>query len=168
MQQTSIKQGVLYGAVIAAVIGLTGCAHVSGTSLFPSTFSSPQMLLCEQPKSCVDAKIISHASTAHTVALQIRITHEHHHYDIQRVSFDNGQQMLTYMPIQMSMRALGQGQYLSFTTISVPSNLVQQLAGSRLEMKIYTDHGVIKRYLAVDGKYTPLYVELAQKRTIVK
>lgn len=98
-----------------------------------------------------ECEIIPHASTAHTVALQVRMTHMHHHYDIQRVSFDNGQKMLTYMPIQQSMRALGQGQYLSFTTISVPANLIQQLPGPRLKMDIYTDRGVIKRYLAVDG-----------------
>ena len=155
-----------YYLSVCAVFSFTGCTHYSGNPIFPSKLSSAQLLVCEQTNSCVDVKIIPHASTAHTVALQIRISHAHQHYDIQRVSFDNNQQMLTYMPIQQSMRAVGQGQYLSFTTISVPRNLTEQLAGPQLNMNIYTDRSVIKRYLAINGQYAPLYLELNQRQII--
>jgi hypothetical protein len=157
---------ICYYLSMCSVLAFTGCTHYADNYLFPSKLSSAALLVCEQPRSCVDAKIIPYASTANMVALQIRITHEHHHYDIQRISFDNGQQMLSYMPIRPSMRAVGKGQYLSFTSISVPYNLTSQLIGPRLTMTIYTDRNVIKRYLAMDGQYAPLYLELDQRRII--
>ena len=166
MYRYNQAKGMVLSLVSFAMFTVTGCTQYVESNGLLSRWSSPKLLLCENEHSCVNVKIIPHASTAHTVALQIRMTHMHHHYDIQRVSFDNGQKMLTYMPIQQSMRALGQGQYLSFTTISVPANLIQQLPGPRLKMDIYTDRGVIKRYLAVDGQYAPLYIELADRKII--
>ena len=162
--QWQISRRLFIGILFFGTALLAGCETSPWTTQVKEHWGKERLLICDDVHDCVDAKIIERASSQYTVAIQIRFTNPSYHYDIQRISFDNDIQVLSYMPTQQSMRALSQGQYLSFNQITVPANLMQQLQGQRIAMNIYTDKGLIRRYLWVDGLYTPLYAELEQRR----
>lgn len=151
---------------LVAITMLSGCSNLPWSEQVRDVREKQGLLACDEQRFCPSVRILPQYSNLTTVVLEVKITSENHHYEIQRVSFDNQQQLLNYMPMRPAYRTVNKGLYHSFVNISIPANLMQQLAGERIAIDIHTDRGKVRRYLYDHGQQAKLYQDLEQRRQL--
>ncbi|WP_227554952.1 hypothetical protein [Acinetobacter johnsonii] len=92
--------------------------------------------------------------------LQTQVVKTYNKYDIQKVVFTNGQKSQTFAVTGPTEHDHVLGTNRSTNYILAPVNLMSSLKGTNsIKMNIYTDQGIISRYVYKDGVSAPILGE---------
>lgn len=143
-------------ALIFGSVLMTGCATTQNVE----NVSTVGLLICKPNELCPIVTVSWNESHKDLLKLRVSLNSTKTQYDIQKVIFDNGQQSYSFSPVGKTEQDFVFGNYRSRNSIITPVNLMNNLRGSdQILMNIYTDKGVISRYVYKDGQEALIYKE---------
>lgn len=138
---------------------MTGCATVQNTE----QNSTRGLLLCAPNEICPIVKVNWNEQDLSTFKVNVLLDNPTIYYDIQSISFENGQKSHSFTPIAPTLKQFVYGNYRSNSSIITPMDIMADFKGSdAISMKIVTDKGTISRYIYKDGQESSVYKQLKQ------
>ena len=138
---------------------LSGCAT---TSIDPSrqNVGTTGLLICAQNELCPVVTVSWNESNKELLKLKMHLSSTYNKYDIQKVVFTTGQISQTFAVTGPTENDHVLGTNRSTNYILAPVNLMSKLKGTdSIKMDIYTDRGIISRYVYKDGVSAPILGE---------
>lgn len=145
--KTSIALGLLSSI-------LCGCAALPQSD---HNIGVKGLLICEPTELCPVVSVDWNKYAKDRLNINIRLDSSQQRYEIEKISFDNMRQTYVFSPDALTKQEWVLRRHSSTTNIFVPNDLIKKLQGSRIRMNIYTNQGVISRYIYKDGQESLLY-----------
>lgn len=138
---------------------LSGCATTS-TDPSRQNVGTTGLLICAQNELCPVVTVSWNESNKELLKLKMHLSSTYNKYDIQKVVFTNGQKSQTFAVTGPTEHDHVLGTNRSTNYILAPVNLMSSLKGTNsIKMNIYTDQGIISRYVYKDGVSAPILGE---------
>lgn len=140
---------------------ITGCASTQPSNA--PNIGTFGLLICQNNEQCPIVTVSWNESNKENLKVRIILNSVNTKYDIQKVVFTNGQKSIDFNVLGATQMDYAGRVHRSRNSIIVPNSLMDDFKGSaQISMQIYTDRGVISRYILKDGKEAPVYKELTQ------
>lgn len=141
------------------VLFLSGCA-TTATDPNRQNVGTTGLLICAQNELCPVVTVSWNESNKDLLKLKMHLGSTYNKYDIQKVVFTNGQKSQSFNVTGPTEHDHLLGANRSTNYILTPVNLMASLKGtSTIKMNIYTDKGIISRYVYKDGVAAPILGE---------
>lgn len=148
-------------SVTLGALVIAGCASTTPES--KTNVRTYGLLICQPDELCPIVTVIKNESLQDAIKIQIALNSINHQYDIKKVVFTNGVKSLSFNTIGPTDVNFQFGSNRSRNSIIVPNNMIHDLSvNHNISMNIYTDQGMISRYILKDGVKAPLVQELQQ------
>ncbi|WOE31408.1 MULTISPECIES: hypothetical protein [unclassified Acinetobacter] len=154
-----MKQKLLFLALSGLLI--TGCASTPPSN--PSNIGTFGLLICQENELCPIVTVSWNESNKDLLKVRISLNSAQNKYEIEKVAFSNGKTNIAFNVLDATKIDFVGRVYRSNNSIQIPRHLMEQFKGSHtISMQIYTNHGVISRYILKDGQEAPVYKELTE------
>ena len=148
-------------SVTLGALVIAGCASTTPES--KTNVRTYGLLICQPDELCPIVTVIKNESLQDAIKIQIALNSINHQYDIKKVVFTNGVKSLSFNTIGPTDVNFQFGSNRSRNSIIVPNNMIHDLSmDHNISMNIYTDQGMISRYILKDGVKAPIVQELQQ------
>ena len=156
IMNVSPKKWLLMGL---GAIFLSGCA-TTATDPSRQNVGTTGLLICAKNELCPLVTVSWNESNKELLKLKIHLSSTYNKYDIQKVEFTNEQKSQSFAVTGSTEHDHVLGANRSTNYILAPVNLMGSLKGtSSIKMNIYTDKGIISRYVYKDGVSAPILGE---------
>lgn len=138
---------------------LSGCATTS-TDPSRQNVGTTGLLICAQNELCPVVTVSWNESNKELLKLKIHLSSTYNKYEIHKVEFTNEKDFQTFAVTGPTEHDHVLGANRSTNYILAPVNLMSSLKGTNsIKMNIYTDQGIISRYVYKDGVSAPILGE---------
>lgn len=153
------------------IVGLLlGTLLISGCATLPESknIGTGGLLLCEANELCPTVLVGWNKQAKDMLNMQVSLNSVKHYYNIQHISFSNGQKTLEFDPVAATEQEQILGMFRSRASITVPVKLMAELKqentahAPEITMSIDTDSGTITRYVLKDGQESSLFQQFRQ------
>lgn len=146
----------LTGLMLGAML-ISGCASLPESE----NVATRGLLLCEANELCPSVMVSWNEQKKDLLEVQINLNSVNKDFEINHVSFSNGQKTFGFTPSAATQHDVLFGMHRSRNSVIVPVKLMADLGGKeprqKITMSLETDKGMITRYVLKDGKESLLY-----------
>lgn len=138
---------------------LSGCASTP-TDPSKQNVGTMGLLICAANELCPVVTVSWNESNKELLKLKMHLSSTYKKYEIQKVVFTNGQKSQSFDVTGPTEHDYLLGANRSINYVLAPVNLMGTLKGTAfIKMDIYTDQGIISRYVLKDGVSAPILDE---------
>ncbi len=147
--------------IVSSILLITGCTSIPSKE--NSNVGIQGLLICEKNEICPIVTVAWNESFKDLLKVKMSLNSAYQQYDIQKVVFTDGSKIYSFNVNGSTQGDYVFGAYRSRNSVMVPKNLLENFSGSQnILMNIYTDHGVISRYILKNNLRAPIYEELSK------
>ncbi|OTG82838.1 hypothetical protein [Acinetobacter sp. ANC 4648] len=140
--------------LILSCFVITGCATTQKTE----DVETKGLLICKPNELCPIVTVIWNQDRKDILKVRVSLNDIYNKYEIEKVTFENGKKSYAFDMIGKTEQDFAFGANRSRNIFVAPVGLMNDLSGSnQITMNIYTDKGVISRYVYKDGKKASIY-----------
>lgn len=144
------------------VLGLLSFALISGcATLSTDNISTKGLALCTVNEICPLVTVTWNDQKKDTFNVKVSLNSTYDYYEVQKVSFSNDEKSYDFDTESKTIQDMVLNLKNSKNTIIVPKNLMIDLKSNAISMNIYTDKGVISRYIYKDGVESSIYKQFS-------
>mgnify|MGYP003618788982 FL=1 len=143
------------------ILMITGCT--SNPNDTNPNLGTRGLLICETNEICPIVTVVWNETHKDILKVNLSLSSVYKKYNIEKVVFSNDIKNLSFNVIGPTEIDFIFKANRSRNSIIVPINMMTEFQGSQnVFMKIYTDQGVIKRYIVKDNVKAPVFVDFSK------
>ncbi|RKG41272.1 MULTISPECIES: hypothetical protein [Acinetobacter] len=134
------------------------------TTPMPQKNAALGLLICEPNELCPIVQVSWNEQALDHVGIKVSLDSVQQNYDIQKITFSNGTEELSYGPTAKTTNRMYFGMHRSQNNFSIPTSLVHTLKGDNISMSVHTNQGTLERYIYKSGQESLIYQQLKSIR----
>lgn len=144
-------------ALSCAFIFMTGCASTPPTA----NTATRGLLICQANELCPIVTVAWNESSKDRLKVKMSLNSTYTKYNIQKVILTDGVNKHSFNVTDLTEMDVAFGANRSRNSVIIPVSIMDDFNGSKeVKMEIYTDQGVISRYVLKDKVKAPVFEEL--------
>lgn len=145
--------------MVSSIFLIAGCSSISTEKT--SNTGVRGLLICEINEICPIVTVAWNESFKDALKIKMSLSSTYQQYDLHKVILTDGTKTHSFNVSGPTENDYAFGSYRSRNSIQIPINLIADFSDSEnVSMNIYTDHGVISRYILKGDVKAPIFEEL--------